>query len=1051
MRFADCATPKQILIENVEVLTLGVVIAPSRIINHPPFSVPHFLRILSLFIFWLWLTVFSLAAEYTPPAEYTLREWHANDGLPSDEIGSIMQDENGYLWVAATGGLTRFDGTTFDPIRTPPDVAPRSMVYRRTSVQGEATGIIATGSLDFNVEGNLRGKTDGYYARSDGIFQFISEPKLTGKNIRILFVQEDGSTWLACDDGTLLRRHGPDTELFNPPQGLTGKRTPLFATDGAKQLWVSIDTYIARFDGTRWIPLPIDHGEPEIKIASSRTSGPWVFTRTALLKWNGEKLEEIVKLPELLGVHFIQTAIEDQHGSLWIGTRSQGLFRISGREITKIPTSNDDIYSLLEDSNGGIWVGTNGGGLNRLRPKAHRLFDKTSGLKDNFSYTVTEDSNGVIWIANRDGGIARIINDEVDPISRRAAWRPFSAMSVNHATDGGVWITSGIGVFRTAANEPEQLQRIRSLDTFKIVRSTLIAHNGDYWLSLDPDHVARWRDNKITTFGPAEGFEGREVRAIAEDASGTIWIGAADGRLFRNKGDRLERVPLDGDENFGSLQALHFEADGTLLIGSTRKGLLIAPAGNLAHLRIAGSEQGLPSDNISQILPDDFDHYWIGSRNGIFRISRPLLGEFLKNKTKHIHAVMLGKDDGVPDLSCLGLFQPSAWKSRNGILWFATRRGMLRINPALISNDEDSVPVSISSVKYDGQAQPVADEMNVRSTVRKIEICFSALSLAAPERILVRYRLDGFDNDWVIQRTGRVAAYPKLPPGKYIFRVMASNGNGEWSGESALVRLTVTPPWWQSPWAQLLYLLALILVVAVLARLWSHRRLRHRLERLEREKAIERERTRIAQNIHDDLGASLTRISLLTQAAQHKNPAQATTFEEIYDTARVITRSMDEIVWAVNPKWDDMENLVTYVGNFAQSFLATANIRCRLNLPKELPAIPLTSQVRHNLFLCCKEALNNVVKHAHATEVVLTITVTTTSLQISITDNGCGLAAPKTPDLHLSKNPFRSSGGNGLKNMRARMTEMSGECVISAQNDAGTTLTFTLALPASNP
>jgi signal transduction histidine kinase len=275
---------------------------------------------------------------------------------------------------------------------------------------------------------------------------------------------------------------------------------------------------------------------------------------------------------------------------------------------------------------------------------------------------------------------------------------------------------------------------------------------------------------------------------------------------------------------------------------------------------------------------------------------------------------------------------------------------------------------------------------------------------------------------------------------------MASNGNGEWDHPGAQLKIAVFPPWWQSLWAQLLYLLALVLAVAAIMRGWSNRRLRMYLERLERQQAVERERTRIAQNIHDDLGASLTRISLLTQSAKQGDPAQTAKFEEIYETAHAITRSMDEIVWAVNPKCDDMENLVYYVGNFAQGFLGAAGIRCRLDLPKVPSTIPLTSQVRHNLFLCCKEALNNVVKHAQATEVIITITVDDASLQIAIADNGHGMAAAKKATSVLT-NTFRTSSGNGLKNMRLRMTEMSGGCAISTAPEGGTTVTFKIALP----
>ena len=995
---------------------------------------PHSFRIFCFILVGLGLSIACHAANYNAPAEYTLREWHVADGLPSDEIGGLMQDESGY-----------FHGTSFDQVKTPPDVAARGMTYCHAGPLSGVTGIVAPGNIETNADGNSPGNTDGFYVRTNGVFHFVQEPKLSGKTVKVLFTEQNGTLWLGCEDGTILRRHGQESEIFSPPDGLIGKKTPVFATDGAKQLWVSINTFVAHFDGANWIPLPVEHGEAEVRIASSRNDGPWLFTRTTLFKWTGNELKEITKLPELLGTHFIQATVEDQHGALWIGTRSQGLFRINGKDVLHVPTSHDDVYSLLEDTEGGIWIGTNGGGLNRLRPKAHRLYDKTSGLKDNFSYTVSEDANGVIWLANRDGGVARIINGEVDPISRRAGWRPFSAMSIYPSPDG-VWVTTGIGVYRTDINEPDKLLRVRSLDSFKIVRTTLVARNGDYWLTLDPDRVARWRDDKVTIFGPAEGLDGREVRAIAEDASGAIWVGAADGKLFRNRGEQFERVPFEGSENSGSLQVLRFEEEGTLLIGTTRKGVLVFPRGNLTHPRVLSSEQGMLNNNVSQILADDSDRYWFGSRGGIFRIHRSQLREFIENRTDRIHPIMLGKDDGVPDLSCLGLFQPSAWKGIDGNIWFATRQGMLRINPALTSGDENPVPVTISAVKYDGRAQTVNDEMELRSTVRKTEIHFSALKLSTPERVLVRYRLDGFDNDWVLQTIGRVATYPRLPPGSYVFRVMASNGNDEWDHPGAMLKISVYPPWWQRLWAELLYLLALVLVVAAFVRGWSHRRLRMRLERLEREQAVERERTRIAQNIHDDLGASLTRISLLTQSAQQGKSDQAAKFEEIYETAHAITRSMDEIVWAVNPKCDDMENLVYYVGNFAQGFLGSAGIRCRLDLPKTLSTIRLTSQVRHNLFLCCKEALNNVVKHAQATEVIVTFTVSDSTLQITVVDNGRGIAAAKKA---ASSSPHlgNASDGNGLNNMRRRMAEMGGNCAISTEAEAGTTVTFTIALP----
>jgi signal transduction histidine kinase len=275
---------------------------------------------------------------------------------------------------------------------------------------------------------------------------------------------------------------------------------------------------------------------------------------------------------------------------------------------------------------------------------------------------------------------------------------------------------------------------------------------------------------------------------------------------------------------------------------------------------------------------------------------------------------------------------------------------------------------------------------------------------------------------------------------------MASNGYGEWDDPGALLDITVFPPWWQSIWAQLIYLITLVIIVAMSVRVLSHRRLRLRLQRLEQERAIERERTRIARNIHDELGASLTHISLITQAAEHANPTQAASFEKIYEATHEITRSMDEVVWAVNPKCDNLENLVYYVGNFAQRLLSAASIRCRLDLPQTLPALRLSSPVRHNLFLCCKEALNNVVKHSKADLVSIAIKMDGSTLQIVIADNGRGLSQPSPS---AATDNLRLAPGNGLDNLRNRMAEIGGTCEFSSQPTGGLIVTFSIPLSSS--
>jgi signal transduction histidine kinase len=331
------------------------------------------------------------------------------------------------------------------------------------------------------------------------------------------------------------------------------------------------------------------------------------------------------------------------------------------------------------------------------------------------------------------------------------------------------------------------------------------------------------------------------------------------------------------------------------------------------------------------------------------------------------------------------------------------------------------------------------------------------LSFVAPERVRFRYRLEGLEDEWV-ETTERTVNYSFLPPRDYTFRVIACNNDGVWNQTGATLALTVLPHLWQTWWFRLAAALAAATGVGATVRGITRRRYRRRLERLERQRAIEKERARIAKDIHDDLGASLTRITLLSQTARADldQPEQAAAdLDRIYDTARDLTRAMDEIVWAVNPQHDTLDSLVSYLGGFAQDFLSAANIRCRLHVPVDLPAIPVTAEVRHNLFLAFKEAVNNVVRHAAATEARVVMSLEAPSLILTIQDNGKGFERPlnverSTLNVQRSEAAASSSArlasGNGLVNMQRRLEEIGGRCVVESAPGRGTIIQFTVPL-----
>jgi signal transduction histidine kinase len=332
---------------------------------------------------------------------------------------------------------------------------------------------------------------------------------------------------------------------------------------------------------------------------------------------------------------------------------------------------------------------------------------------------------------------------------------------------------------------------------------------------------------------------------------------------------------------------------------------------------------------------------------------------------------------------------------------------------------------------------------------QRFEFHYTGLSFVAPDKVRFRHMLDGMENTWVEAGMKRAAEYIFLPPGTYTFRANACNNDGLWNPTGAAITFRILPYFWQTLSFRIGVLIAGAGALAG-SIFWAARlRLRRKLEQLERQRALERERTRIARDIHDDLGSSLTRITMLSQSIKGEIQAQpeaAADVDQIYSTAREITRAMDEIVWAVNPKYDTLDSLAAYVGRFSQQYLSAAGIRCRLHMPVQLPALALSAEVRHNVFLAFKEALNNIVKHAQATEVSITLNLETNQFVLLLVDNGQGLEAKDAAPIGSLADNLRSSSGHGLLNMKKRMEEIGGSCGWDSALGEGTRVTLKVVM-----
>lgn len=982
------------------------------------------------------------AAETSWASQYSLREWHAQDGLPSEDVTRVHQDRAGYLWLVTARGLVRFDGAYFEDFRPALKQVGTAINIRAITETAEIGMVVAP------ISGGTLAFKNGVFRRLD----FAAD-----KVVNSLFAEADGTIWASCDDQSLLRWQGGKVDEFRPNEGSPHRLVAHFATERPGRMLIAGGTMIGRYESGRVEVVNSEFGGPEFRVAGSRRGGPWILTVDRLLKRGEDGVKEMASgIPPLAGAHYVSSLLEDRHGTLWIGTRSQGLYAVVDGRFHLVPTSGEAITGICEDTEGGIWVTTNGGGLNRLRLRDFKIYDRSAGLGDNYSFTVSEDAEGSVWFGNRDGGLARLRDGKIETFtSRPGQVQGGSVTSVLPDGRGRIWVTSGIGVFRFDPAGAGWLEPVAEIPAKPAIGVAYVARNGDYWVGLNPDRVGRYREGRFETFGPAEGFVGLPPRAITEDEQGGILIGTSDGKLIRFDGRRFAAIPLDVKEgSVEPIQGIYSEpGTGLTWIATAGNGVYVHGGGRLRQIR---AEDGLIAANITTILPDDQGYLWFGSPVGIFSLRRQELADLLAGRISRVHPVIVGRDDGMHGLTCLGLYKPSAWKGRDGHLWFATRKGVVNFNPARAIADTASPPAVVAAVRCDDEASPFsAGGLAISARVRKLALRLSVLCLSTPDRVQIKYRLEGFDSEWVTAGPDRTAIYPRLPPGSYHLRTMASLGNGVWNETDSALLITVVPLWWQTLWFRVLGGGALVALVILVVRTVSHRRLRSRLARLEQESAVERERARIARNIHDDLGASLTRISLLTQMARRDGPApENPLLHQIYETVRQITRSMDEIVWAVNPKNDHLDGLATYLVGYAQSFLTVAGIRCRLDLPAHLPAVALTSQTRHNLYLCLKESLNNVVKHSGADEVTIAMRTEGDRFTMLITDNGRQPvpAGVNGANGHCAEHGLRVSSGHGLRNIVQRVVEMGGTHEFTPARDGqGARLAICIALGAARP
>jgi len=998
----------------------------------------------------------ELATNNSPAAqsaEYAIETWRTDNDLPQNTVTAVLQTRRGYIWAGTYNGIAQFDGLRFNVFdsHNSKDMANS----RVTSLHEDSRGDIWIG--------HDKGEVTRH---SDGVFSTVKLSTEWGRTpIKDFVADERGDLWVLNQLGEALRFR--DQHIVKPPPLMAENPfvNPRVTMDAQHRAYVVRNGVVMRFTSDGYMPM--DFGDPSERpyytgLAQARDETLWVAGEGKLRKWMGTNWSATLAPFSWADVS-VTTMLETSSGRLVVGTLERGLFIFDPttgwfflNRTNGLP--QDWVCSLTEDRERNLWVGTSGG-LALLRERKVTMYSPPDDWQGRPVYSITRAQDGSVWAATEGAGVYRFDGVNWQHYGVEEGLANLFVWSVFEDSQRQIWAgTWGGGLFRLEKGRfVGQTNLIAAADPVVALKESPA---GTMWIGTGAG-LARLQNNVLERFAQLGGVAAGDVRVIEAATNGDVWIGTQGSGLARWRNGEFKTYQTKDGLAGNFILSLLCEPDGTLWIGTLDMGLCRLKNGTFSTITMANR---LPANTIYHMEDDQMGNLWFNSPVGLFRVSKSDLDAVADGQRKTLEALAHGKAEGMTTLAGTGGFTPSGFRSPDGQLWFSTARGIAVIAPKTARSNPVRPPVWIEDVVVDGQSVPITrptapsptrskNDSPARGLVtlqpgrRQMDVQFTGLSFTSPERVQFKYRLEGLDPDWMPPSTRRRVTYSFLPPGNYLFHVIACNSDGLWSETGDTLAIAVLPHFWQTWWFKTFLIIGGALLIALIFFLESRRRLQRKLERIGRERELERERARIAQDIHDDLGASLTRIGMLSQSAvgDLDDPPRATAnLNQIYDTARDLTRAMDEIVWAVNPRHDTLESLTNYIARFAHDFLSAAQIRCRLDAPTRVPELTVRSEIRHNLFLAFKETLNNAVKHSGANEVRVTLELAPGGFKVLVVDNGAGFDPKKSIAAPASD---RLVSGYGITGIQRRLEQVGGRVEIQSSTGEGTRVELFVPLP----
>ena len=973
--------------------------------------------------------------------QYRHTTWRAIDGHFTGTPSAVEQTADGYIWLGTDAGLTRFDGERFEPI-----VRFDLQANRPASGASAATGVAASslrvvslkssadGSLWIGTQTGLVQLKNGRFKPFDGVNGFVNG----------LAIGQDGAVWVAQSrsDTSLCRVQASSVKCLRKADGLAFEwgEPVLAASDGST--WVGSADSLARINGNavETIQLPNGASSHEVlgvqALANSPDGGMWVGALapnggSGLLKWRNGKWES----PTIAGFDGkalqIQALHVDRHGALWIGTLDRGLYRVQDGRAERFSSadglSSDSVHAVFEDAEGNIWVATSKG-LDAFSNLPVASFSIREGLSNDFVHAVSAAPDGSLWI-NNITSLDRLAGGKISSLPLPAGSSMRNITGILSDSRGRVWVGVDDSLTELVAGKFNRLT-FPDGTPVGVVVGLVENSSGSVFVVTDKNRFVRvsssYEIEDLTKKVP-------EVAAFASDGTGGLWLGATDGDVFHYVDGGVKRIVVRHSAARRYIRTILLGPHGSI-IGATSEGL-IAVQGDEARLLTA--DGGLSCSSLSAAAFDHRGDLWLNSACGIQQIAKGDLEQWLDKTTARVEVSNLDATDGaIPQNT---YFQPKAAVTSDGRLWFATGSQLQMVDPEHLAKNTVVPQVHIETLTADRVHYAIDSRLKLPAGVRSIEFEYMATSYSAPRKVQFRYRLEGYDTDWRDAGNRRTAAYTNLAPGRYQFRVIASNNDGLWNEAGAAVALDIPPTFAQTKWFLVLCALAGLALIAF----GIHIRLRQLSKRLQlRIEERADERVRIARELHDTLHQSTQSMILAFEGLvrdEHVDPVRHARLKNAVNTANKVAQEGRSRIEGLrlSPEFAQRD-IVQTLTKLAEDIVQHHPVE--LNVESHGQSVNVDPFVTDAVCRIARESIINALLHAKASSITLSIRNDPERFVVTVRDDGTGI----DPKLIGAEN---IEGHWGLKGMRERATQIGAHLTFSSHTGSGTTVELTL--PAS--